>query len=232
MRGLVAFFAVTALAFGFVLGSATPALAEVTGGCTAQATATTSPGIDITTKSEWHLKNTDVVSGSGTAPSDQTTVTVSAWAMGVPVPVLNSTGNNGRSGSAGPYAVSSYSWIAKVIPVSGKSDTCSGSLTVYLDDVNPLLTAVGGGGAALGVIGLLLMAGTAFGRGGAAARIAGGIWGLVAGIGFGLLATQASLLDPRSPVGLAFPVVGLLLGAISAGALRRGGGPPKLAKTA
>src|SRR5438094_2415945 len=100
-RGLGVAVAMLAL----VLIGATPALGVVTGGCTAKATATKSGAIDLSTQAEWHVRTDDVVSGSGTAPTDQTFVTVSAYVLSVPLPVLSTTGK-GKDGSAGPYEIS------------------------------------------------------------------------------------------------------------------------------
>ncbi len=203
-----------------LLLSAPHADAVVTGGCTAQATASKSGAIDLTTQAEWHVRSEDDVSGSGTAPADQTFVQISAYAFGVGLPVLSATGK-GRSGSAGPYALSNYTWIARIISVSGNSDSCSGYVTLIVDDANPLLTAAGGGGAALGVIGLLGVLGAARGRGGPGGRIGGGLAGLIAGLGIGLLLQQAGALDPRSLLGLALLAGGVIIGGAAAGALRR-----------
>ena len=212
---------VLAIACAFVLASSAPAAAVIVGGCTAQGTASKSTGVDLTSATEWHLRTDDVVSGSGAAPSNQTFVTVSVQAFGVAIPVLNSTGLNDRTSKAGPYTVASYSWIARVIPVSGASDSCTGSIDIILDDVNPLATAAGGGAGALALLAVILLIGVATGSGGAGGRIGGGILGLIAGVGIGVALIEASLLDPRTLVGLALPVGGLLIGAASAGALRR-----------
>ena len=212
---------VAAVACAFVLASSAPAAATIAGGCTAQGTASKSKGVDLASATEWHLRTVDVVSGSGTAPANQSFVNVSVVAFGVPIPVLNRTGLNDKTGSAGPYMVSSYSWIARVIPVSGASDRCTGAITVILDDVNPLTTAAGGGGAALALVAVLLLLAVARGSGGAGGRIGGAILGAVAGIGIGIALIEASIFDPGSLVGLALPLGGLVIGAASAGALRR-----------
>lgn len=212
-------FAIATVSLALVIASATTAFGVVTGGCTASATASKSGPIDLTTQAVWHVRTDDVVSGSGTAPREQTFVTVSAYALGVALPVLNATGK-GTSGSAGPYSVSSYSWAAKTITVSGSSDNCSGYVTLIIDDVSPLATALGGGGVALGVIGLVEMFAVARGSGGVGGRLGGLTSGLLGGIGAGLALTQFELLDALNPVGLAVPAVLGLLGLFVAGSLR------------
>ena len=215
-RGLGFIVAVLA----FVLIGAMPAFGVVTGGCTAKATATKSGAIDLTTQAEWHVRSDDIVSGSGTAPTDQTFVTVSAYVLGVPVPIVSATGK-GKDGTAGPYEISIYRWMARTIAVSGSSDSCTGSVTLIIDDVNPFATAFGGGGIALGILGLLGLLGAARGQGGAGGRFYGLIAGALAGLGFGLTLQQVGTLDPRSLVGLAVPAGGALLGLIIAGMFRR-----------
>jgi hypothetical protein len=220
MKVLPRFGSALLLALAFLVAGSDPARAVVTGGCTAQATATKSAPIDITTKSEWHVRSDDVVSGSGTATTDQTFTNVFAYAFGVPLPILSATGT-GKTGSGGPYEVSKYSWATRIIPISGNSDSCSGSLTVYIDDVSPLTTLAGGGGAALGVLALLVAIRGAFSSGGTGSRIVGAIAGLLAGIGLGLAAMEGGLVDPRDPLGIAMPVAGLVIGTLLAGVLRK-----------
>jgi len=215
-RGLGVAVAMLAL----VLIGATPALGVVTGGCTAKATGTKSGAIDLTTQGEWHVRSDDIVSGSGTAPTDQTFVTISAYVLGIPVPIVRATGK-GKDGTAGPYEISIYRWMARTIAVSGSSDNCSGSVTLIIDDVNPFATAFGGGGVVLGVLGLLGLLGAARGQGGAGGRFYGLIAGALAGLGFGLTLQEVGTLDPRSLVGLAVPAGGAVLGLIVAGMFRR-----------
>jgi len=145
-------------------------------------------------------------------------VNVFVYAFGVPIPILSATGND-KTGSSGPYEVSSYSWATRIVPVSGSSDSCSGSLTVYIDDVSPLATVAGAGGAALGVLAALVAIRGAFSSGRAGSRVVGAIAGLLAGIGIGLVAMEAGLIDPRDPLGLAMPVAGLIIGGLLAGVL-------------
>ena len=165
------------------------------------------------------MRNNDVVSGSGAAPADQTFVQISVYAFGVGIPAFNATGK-GRGGSAGPYNVSSYSWIGRVISVSGASDSCNGYITLIIDDANPITTVLGGGGAVLGLIGLLGVLFAARGSGGVRSRIGGAFAGLIAGVGIGVLVLEAGALDPRSLTGLALPIGGLFIGAVLAGMLR------------
>jgi len=67
-RALIVAPLLGALAIG-AAALAAPALATVEGGCALQATATSSGPTDLTVTRVWHLKSTDHVSVTATAPS-------------------------------------------------------------------------------------------------------------------------------------------------------------------
>lgn len=209
-------------AIAVLLAASFPSGAVITGGCTASATASRSGAVDLTTATEWHLRSDDVVNGSGKAPTVQTTAQVSAYAFGIAFPLVSATGR-GTGGSAGPFDVATYARLARIIAVAGSSDSCSGSITIIIDDVNPFLTATGGGGAVLGLLGLLGVLRSAFSRGGGGARVGGALAGLLGGLGLGLLLQQTGTLDPANLVGLVVPLAGLVIGGGAAGMLKRGG---------
>lgn len=200
---------------------ASPAQAVISGPCTASGTASSSGNVDFTTQTVWHLKQSDTVSGTGHSEPEQTSVGVSVVNFGVPIPVFSSSGK-GHGGDAGPFTVAAFTPYARVAYAYGASDSCSGSIEIIVDDVNPVATAAGGGGLALGVLGLLGMIGSMFGRGGVGNRMGGGLSGLIAGVGFGLYLEQAGVLDPSAIYGLALPLGGLVLGIVLAGAFGRG----------
>ncbi len=212
-------------AAALVLLSGRPAEARMTNGsCTATATGSVTGFRDLAREFDWHLRNDDVVAGEGHPPgSDKLKgVRVRVDLFGLSVPVLGSD-DEGTGGHAGPYTVATYSKIARIVGASGEAGggACRGAIKIIVDDVNPLATAAGGGGAALGVLGLLGMVVAAFGRGGAPGRTAGAAAGLVSGAGFGLLLQQTGTLDPANAADLALPAAGLLAGALAAGILHR-----------
>ena len=199
---------------------ASAATATVRGGCEVSGTAT-SGGIDLTTAPVWHLRSTDSAGGTGTAPSEQTSAQVSAVAFGIGLPIAGGTGEGTTEGSAGPYDLGPVSRIAKVWSVSGSSTSCSGEVTVIIDDVGALATVFGGGGLAAAILAALLLLLLAFRDAGAGRRILGLVIGLVGGIGLGLLLMQLEVLDPREVVGLALPGIGALLGLLMPGLFSR-----------
>jgi hypothetical protein len=192
-----------------------PALAAISGGCTAAGNASRSGSIDLTTATEWRLRRDDVVNATGRALREQTAAQASAYAFFVPLSLVVATGK-GPEGSAGPFAVSDYAWIARVFVVAGSSDNCNGSIRIVIEDVNQFATLVGGGGLLLFIVGLLGVVVSALGRGLGPRLLGGALGGLVAGFGLALLLPQLGVIDPRDPIGLALLAVGLLIGTFAA----------------
>lgn len=209
------------LAILLMLTIGSHAAAVVRGGCSAQATGSVSGSVDITTANEWRVKSTDIVNGRGNAPVEQRRVTVNVMTMGIALPIINTEGDPKTSGSAGPYAVADYSRFARVIAVSGASDSCSGSLKIVVDDVGVMQTALGIGGAVATLIGVLGMVAMATRPGGTAARLGGALSGLLAGLGIAAVLQEAEVVGPDNLLGLAIVLIALVIGAASAGTLRR-----------
>jgi hypothetical protein len=217
-------------AFGLVLLSARPAHATIKGGCTASATGTVSGGpIDLTTATDWNLVNEDIVTGHGSTAKDSAGnatelkgVRVRVDLFGLPLTILSGDGK-GTGGSAGPYSVSSYSRIARVVGASGEAGggVCTGSIKITVTNISPLATVAGGGGTVLGVVALIVLVLLLFSGGGAGSRILGGLIGLLGGIGFGLLLQQTGTLSPTSLAGLIVPAIGLIAGVSLPGLLSR-----------
>jgi hypothetical protein len=200
---------------GVLVAPASPALAAITGGCTASGSASRSGSVDLTTATEWRLRRDDVVNATARAPREQTAAQASAYGFFVPLSLLVATGR-GPEGNAGPYAVSDYAWIARVFVVAGSSDTCSGSIRIVIEDVNQFATLVGGGGLLLFLVGVLGVIASALGRGLGPRLLGGGLGGLVAGFGLALLLPQLGVIDPRDPIGFALLAVGLIIGTLAA----------------
>lgn len=207
-------------ALGLFLALATPvAVATVTGGCTVTGTSPAG-SIDLTIAGEWHLRSTDVVGGSGTAPSPQKAATVFAYSLGLPLPVVSGQSEDDEGdteGSASGIVVSTYAVLGHRFVVAGVSDSCSGQVIIVLDDVNPLLTILGGGGLALAILGLLVVLWTARRGSGCGMTLIGGVAGALAGLGLALLLEQLGVIDPTTFIGLALVVLGALLGLFLGG---------------
>jgi len=207
-----------------------PAAATISPPCSGTGTSTSGGEIDLTTATEWHLKSTDTAGGSGQSTVEMQSATVSASALGLAVPIAGGSGDGDTQGSVSGVSVAAFAYLGARFVVSGSASgeggSCSGSITIILDDVNPLLTLFGGGGIVLALIGLLAIFMGARSAGGMGARILAAILGGLGGAGLGLALEQFGVLDPTSFVGLVIALVGLVLGFVLAG--RLGSGPAPL----
>ena len=194
--------------------------ATITGGCTGEGHAT-SGNVNLTTASEWHIKSTDVGGGSGTAPAPIKAASVGAYAAGLQVPIASGTSEDGETtGSVEGVSASLFAMLGQrfVIAGSGTGDaSCNGQITMIIDDVNPLLTVLGGGGLLLALVGLLGILMAARSNGGTGARIGAFLLGGLGGLGLALALEQFGILDPTQPIGLLIALVGALLGLGLAG---------------
>jgi hypothetical protein len=203
--------------------------ATITGGCTGEGHSTSS-GANLTTDAVWHLKSSDIVGGSGTAPAPMRSATVSAYGLGIGIPIAGGLSQDGEtSGSVDDVTVSTYAIFGRRFVVAGSASgdaQCSGEIEIVLDDVNPLLTAFGGGGIILAIIGLIALALLAGRESNLGNRFLGGVLGALGGLGAALALEQFGFLDPTQPIGL-FMVIGLaIVGFVTAGLFRRGGTRP------
>jgi hypothetical protein len=225
-RRLAAVATATALLLPFALPAVTTA--TVDGGCTVTGTSTSGGSVDLAKQAEWHLKSTDSVSGTGTAPSPQTSASVGAYALGLTIPIASGTGDGATTGSVDNVSISMFAFLGARFMVSGSSTGagggCTGHVLIVLDDVNPLLTALGGGGIAIAVIAALLLFLAMRGGGGIGSRIVMLVIGVVGGAGLGLALAQFGVLSPDSIVGLVVPIAGGAVGLLTPGALHGSGG--------
>ncbi|GAC1333505.1 MAG: hypothetical protein NVSMB17_14000 [Candidatus Dormibacteria bacterium] len=220
LRRLVRLFPVAAVAVAMFAAAAAPAMARVNGGCSA--TATDSAGkanpqtIDIGSTDVWHVSKNSQITGKGQAPGDQTHGQASAAAFGIGLFPIASGNGHGTTGE-GSIDVSQFADKVRVFAGVGSSDSCSGALTIVIDDVTAFDTLVGKISIALLVIGILIMIAVlvrtrrpednVF-----PASLAGGFGGFLAGLGLYELLVQLGAFDPLSSLGLAFPVAGIIIG--------------------
>ena len=194
--------------------------ATITGGCTGEGHAT-SGSVNLTSASEWHIQSADVGGGSGTAPAPIKAASVGAYAAGIQIPIASGTSEDGETaGSVEGVSASLFATLGKrfVIAGSGTGDvSCSGQITMIIDDVNPLLTVLGGGGLLLALIGLLAIIMAARSNGGAGARIGAFLLGGLGGLGLALALEQFGILDPTQPIGLIIALIAAVLGLLLAG---------------
>ena len=221
VRRLTGFGIILALVLAFPGAAA----AVITGGCTGEGHAT-SGGADLTTQTEWHILSTDVGGGSGIAPAPIKSASVGAYAGGLSIPIASSTSESGNTaGSVEGVSASTLAILGArfVIAGSGTGDvTCSGHITIIIDDVNPLLTALGGGGLLLALIGLLAIFLGARSSGGMGSRILAFVFGGLGGFGLGLALEQFGVLDPMQPIGLGLAAAGAILALVLCGRLGSG----------
>jgi hypothetical protein len=186
--------------------------------CTIQTLGTVSGPVNLSAARELHLRQGEAVTIRLLASSPQSHAQpgVTLFGFGLPLPA---EAVKYAYFVEGPHPVADPSHIARALAFSFRTESCSTSLLAVVDDQNPLFTLVGGGGAALAVLatmGLLVLRDepARFSR-----RMLGALLGLLAGIGLSLLLQQLLWLDPRSYDTLIPPAVGLILGAVSPGAL-------------
>ena len=211
--------AVTAVAV-LLLALPVAVSATITGGCTGEGHAT-SGSVNLTSASEWHIKSTDVGGGSGTAPAPIKAASVGAYAAGIQIPIASGTSEDGETaGSVEGVSASLFATLGQrfVIAGSGSGDvSCSGQITMIIDDVNPLLTVLGGGGLLLALIGLLAIFMAARSNGGAGARIGAFLLGGLGGLGLALALEQFGILNPTQPIGLGIALLAAIVGLLLAG---------------
>jgi hypothetical protein len=147
------------LAIFGVVALPTGAAATVTGGCTLIGFATSGGAIDLTSSAVWHLRSTDHISVSGIAPSLQTDAHASAFFLGLAIPLAGGTSHGDSSGGAENVDVSTLAILGRVFVIAGSSagpaSDCAGEFEIVIDDVNPVLTVLGGGGLVAALIGML-----------------------------------------------------------------------------
>ena len=221
IRRLAAAAALIVLLFAYPGAAA----ATITGGCTGTGNAT-SGSVDLTTSATWHLMKADVAGGFGMGPTAHS-ATVSASALGLSIPIASGTSKSGDSqGSVSGLSVSLFAALGARFFVSGSADNgCAGEIEIIIDDVDPLYTVLGGGGAALGVLGGLLVLRTMRGGKGFFKRILDALYGAIGGAGAALALEQMGTLDPRTFLGLLIVLGAAVFGFATCGLL--GGGKKK-----
>ena len=192
--------------------------ATISGGCTAEGHASNSAGVDLTDEPVWHLRSDDVAGGSGESSVNMTSATISAYALGIAIPIVSGSGKGDTSGSIDGVSLDTFSKLGKVFVVAGHATgdgTCDGQVLIIIDDVDALFTVLGGGGLILFVLALGAMLMTGRG-GGCLKRIIALVFGGIAATGLGLSLEQFQVISPTSPVGLVIVLIGAILGFLVA----------------
>jgi hypothetical protein len=200
------------------------AAATIRGGCTGTGTAT-SGSVDLTTATEWHVMKDDVGGGTGNSPTKVKSASVGAYALGIPIPIASGVdeGEGKTEGSVSGVSVSLFAALGQRFTVAGSADNgCSGEITIIIDDVNPLLTAFGGGGVILALLGLLVVLASMRGDRGIGKRILDAFFGALGGLGAALALEQFGVLDPTTLVGLFIVIVAAVIAFLTTGILGSG----------
>jgi hypothetical protein len=223
--------AIGAVALAVVLLLPLATSASMLGQCEAEAHTATS-GVSFN-QDEWHIKRTDTAGGSGQSSTKMTKANVYAFALGIALPITGGEakpGDEGQTeGSVEGIAVSSYAVLGARFTVQGVASgpggvTCTGTLRIILDDVNPALTVLGGGGILVAIIALIIILALMRGGGGCLPRVVGCAAGLAGGCGAGLAAEQFGVIDATSYFGLVIGAAGAIAGFLLPGAAGGGGG--------
>jgi hypothetical protein len=221
-------FALAAALTIVLLASPGSVAATIAGGCTGEGHSTSSSA-NLTTDTIWHLKRDDVAGGSGTSPAAMRNASVSAYGLGIPIPIAGGTSQDGKTeGSVDGVQVSTYAVLGRQFVVAGTASgdgQCTGQIEIVIDDVQAIFTVFGGGGilAILALLGMLL---ATRGERRLTGRVVSAFLGALAGIGLGLSAEQFGFLDPTQPVGLFLVAALVVLGFLTAGLFGRSGPQP------
>jgi hypothetical protein len=225
VRRLAAATALVGLLFAFPVATS----ATITGGCTGEGHSTSSSA-NLTTDTKWHLKRNDVAGGSGTSTAKMKSASVAAYALGIGIPIASGTSKDGETaGSVDAVSVATYAILGHRFVVGGSASgdgQCSGQIEILIDDVNPLLTILGGGGVILAIIGLIAVLLFARSEGGCLNRGLSALFGGLGGLGLALALEQFEILDPTQPIGLFILIGAAVLGFLTAGLF---GGPDDVA---
>jgi len=98
-----------AVASALALWLLVPGTAAVTieGPCTATGTSS-SGSVNLNTATEWHLRSTDTAGGSGVSDVIMTEGSVSAYGLGIAIPIVGGSGDGDLHGSVDGVQVSTY----------------------------------------------------------------------------------------------------------------------------
>lgn len=194
-RGGVVALALAWLA-ALLAATTAPAAATVRGGCTAQGTSTSGGEIDLTTNAVWYVRSADTIQLFGQAPTGQTSATVRATAFGFAIPIGSGTADPSTEAESDTFEIETLAILGRVFLISGESTGpaggCDGEVLLIIDDVNPIMTVLGGGGIVLVLVGLAGL-GWAVRNPTSLVRRGVGVIGLVlAGIGISLVLQQTA----------------------------------------
>src|SRR3989441_5332190 len=153
-----------AVALGF---ASTPAAAAVNGPCDAvgyQAASVSSkaPRLQLGSTGRWLVPRGSSVTVAGTAVQPQTHLDVEALLYGIPFHLFSNRGKSSAGSSQG-WSASDVGVYTRVLGFRSRTDSCSGSVALVIDE-SPLQALAGVVGLCLAVVGSVGLALVAFRR--------------------------------------------------------------------
>ncbi len=159
--------------------------------CAVSGSSTSGGPIDLVATPVWHLRSSDHVTVTATAPAAQADVFVNAYVLGFPIPLASGIGSEGDTLASREANVADLAAFGRVFVIGGSSvgafGSCSAQFQVIIDDVDPMTTPIGIGSAAVTLVGL---AGTALAVRGPSSRVRR----VMTLIGFGATVGAGSIL--------------------------------------
>jgi len=126
--------------------------------CEVSGASTSGGPIDLVATPIWHLRSTDHVTVTATAPAAQADVFVNAYVLGFPIPLASGTGSEGDTFATGEAEVADFAAFGRVFVIGGSSvgafGSCTAQFQVIIDDVDPLTTPIGIGSVAITLVAL------------------------------------------------------------------------------
>lgn len=173
----------------------------------------------------WHVRDDGVLNMSLFTVEQQPRITVTIDFYGLAFPASTVTGKDG-GGTYSLGAASQFKAFTRTVDLSATTGSCVATTPIIIDSQNGLSSIAGIAGAVLTILGLIGFALTAIGRRGLWKRVAGAFFGLLAGLGAGLLLQEFGTVDPANALLLAAPILGLIIAAACPALIRRGRAVP------
>lgn len=168
----------------------------------------------------WHVLEDGVLRTSVVSLDAKPQITVSVDFYGVGFPAAAFAGKDG-GGSLSLVPASQFATFTRVIDFSTSTGSCVATVPVVIDGQSAIGSLAGLVGLLLSIVGFLGFLLTTMRRRGVLKRIAGGVFGVLFGLGAGLLLQEFGVVDPANSLLLAAPLIGLIIGVACPTLLRR-----------
>ena len=199
-----------ALGLGLLIARAPLALGDSQGACSVALSQV--PGAAWDGSGVWHVRGAGALTVAVVTVEPKPNVKTSIEFYGVAVPAVTSVGADGGA-VINLDGASTYGVFTKTMDVAVGTSACSVTVPIVVDDraaLGSIATLVGLVLFGFGILGVLS---TSIRRRGFGKRLGGGFFGLLGGLGAGLLLQEFGWVDPADSLLLAAPLAGLLVGA-------------------